>query len=53
MQAGIQPVPIVLLLDRRADAFLAKRAGANGWLVKPFTVQDLRATLAEVTAASA
>jgi len=28
-------VPILLLLDRRADVFLARRAGADGWVVKP------------------
>lgn len=49
MRAGLSPVPIVLLLDRGADEFLAKRSGADAWLVKPFTAQDLRATLAQVT----
>lgn len=53
MQAGLRPVPIVLLLDRSADEFLAKRSGADAWLVKPFTAQDLRATLAQVTATTA
>jgi DNA-binding response OmpR family regulator len=28
-------VPVIMLLDRRADVFLAKRSGAEGWLVKP------------------
>jgi DNA-binding response OmpR family regulator len=28
-------VPIVMLLDRVADVFLARRSGADGWLVKP------------------
>lgn len=41
--------PIVLLLDRRADVFLAKRAGCDAHLLKPFTAQDLRSTLAELT----
>jgi DNA-binding response OmpR family regulator len=42
--AGIVPErPIVLLLDRSADAFLGKRAGADEWVQKPFTAQDLRA----------
>ncbi len=45
LQAGIAPVPIVLLLDRTADEFLARRSGADGWLTKPFTAQDLRSTL--------
>jgi DNA-binding response OmpR family regulator len=28
-------VPVLLLLDRRADVFLARRAGADGWVLKP------------------
>lgn len=39
-------VPVVLLLDRRADSFLAKRAAAVGWLQKPFNAEDLRNTVA-------
>lgn len=35
-------VPVVLLLDRRADAFLAKRAAVDAWLQKPFDTADLR-----------
>lgn len=35
-------VPVVLLLDRAADTFLAKRAGVAGWVTKPFTAHDLR-----------
>lgn len=35
--------PIILLLDRSADAFLGKRAGADAWVQKPFTSQALRA----------
>jgi DNA-binding response OmpR family regulator len=33
-------VPIVMLLDRRADEFLARRCGADAWLVKP--IEPLR-----------
>lgn len=29
------PRPVLLLLDRRADVFLARRASADGWLLKP------------------
>lgn len=39
---GADPVPVVLLLDRAADTFLAGRSGAAGWVVKPFTAQQLR-----------
>lgn len=28
-------VPVLILLDRRADVFLAKRSAAEGYLVKP------------------
>jgi DNA-binding response OmpR family regulator len=38
----VSPLRIILLLDRSADAFLAKRAGVDAHLVKPFTAQDLR-----------
>ncbi len=34
--AGRLPhVPILMLLDRRADVFLARRSEAEGWVVKP------------------
>jgi DNA-binding response OmpR family regulator len=34
--AGRLPhVPVLMLVDRRADVFLARRSGAEGWLVKP------------------
>jgi len=43
------PTKLVLLLDRQADRFLVNRSGADGALVKPFTAQQLRAVLTEVT----
>ena len=34
--AGMLPhVPVLMLLDRRADVHLARRSGADGWLIKP------------------
>lgn len=39
---GKPPTPVVLLLDRAADKFLAGRSGAAAWVVKPFTAQELR-----------
>ena len=39
---GWDHVPIVMLLDRSADTFIAKRAGADAWLVKPITAHQLR-----------
>jgi len=33
---GILPhVPVLMLVDRRADLHLARRSGAEGWLIKP------------------
>lgn len=49
----IPSTSIVLLLDRTADEFLARRAAANAWLVKPFTPQQLRATIASATTSPA
>jgi CheY-like chemotaxis protein len=39
---------IVLLLDRDADAFLAGRSGADAWVRKPFSSDDLRETMSSV-----
>lgn len=36
-----EAVPVVMLLDRSADGFLAKRAGAAAWVAKPFTSHQL------------
>src|ERR1700731_1219889 len=33
------PVSVLMLLDRRADVFLARRSGADGFLVKPLDPQ--------------
>jgi DNA-binding response OmpR family regulator len=44
-QAGLADrpeVPVVMLLDRAADGFLAKRAGVAAWVTKPFTAHELR-----------
>ena len=41
--AGRLPsVPILMLLDRADDEFLAKRSDADGWLVKPADAFRLR-----------
>jgi len=39
---GADPVSVLMLLDRRPDVFLARRAGADGFLVKPLDPQRLR-----------
>ena len=41
--AGRLPhVPVLMLLDRSADVFLAQRPGAEGWLIKPLDAIRLR-----------
>ncbi len=35
-------VPVLMLLDRRADVFLARRCGAEGFCVKPLAPVRLR-----------
>ena len=35
-------VPVLMLLDRRPDVFLARRCGADGWLLKPLDSIRLR-----------
>ena len=41
--AGRLPhAPVLMLLDRAADLFLAQRSGAEGWLIKPLDAFRLR-----------
>jgi DNA-binding NarL/FixJ family response regulator len=47
--AGRLPhVPVLMLLDRRPDVFLARRAQANGWLVKPLDALRVRKAITAV-----
>jgi DNA-binding NarL/FixJ family response regulator len=47
--AGRLPhVPVLMLLDRRPDVFLARRAQAEGWLVKPLDALRMRKALTTV-----
>ena len=46
----LPPQKIVLLLDREADLFIARRAGADGWLVKPVDAGRLRRAAAAIAA---
>ncbi len=44
--AGRLPhVPVLMLLDRSADVFLAQQSDAEGWLVKPLDAIRLRAAI--------
>jgi DNA-binding response OmpR family regulator len=46
---NLPDVPVLMLLDRRADVFLARRAGAEGWLVKPLDPLRLRKAAAALS----
>ena len=48
-----KPVPVVLLLDRSADVFLARRAGAAAWVTKPFSSHELVEALDQAMAPGA
>ncbi len=39
------PIPVTILLDRQADAFLAGRSGAVSWVDKGYTAAELREAL--------
>jgi CheY-like chemotaxis protein len=39
---ALDHVPVLMILDRRPDVFLARRSGAEGWLVKPLDPLRLR-----------
>ena len=40
-----EPVAVLMLLDRRPDVFLARRSGAEGFVVKPLDPQRMRAAV--------
>ncbi len=42
---GADSVAVLMLLDRRPDVFLARRAGADGFIVKPLDPQRLRSAV--------
>ncbi len=43
---AVDHIPVLMLLDRRPDVFLARRSGAEGWLVKPIDPLRLRRAVA-------
>ncbi len=38
----IEPCPVLLVLDRRPDVFMARRSNADGWVLKPLDPIRLR-----------
>ncbi len=43
-------IPLLMLVDRRPDVFLARRSGAEGWLVKPLDPLRIRRGVAALLA---
>ena len=43
---ALDHIPVLMLLDRRPDVFLARRSDAEGWLVKPLDPLRLRRAVA-------
>jgi DNA-binding response OmpR family regulator len=48
--ARLPHVPVLMLLDRSADVFLAQRPGAEGWLIKPLDAIRLRRAVRTILA---
>lgn len=43
-------IPILMLLDREADVHLARRSGADGWIIKPLDSLRLRKAVSAIVA---
>ena len=46
----LEPGPVLLVLDRRPDVFMARRSGAEGWILKPLDPIRLRKAVAALLA---
>lgn len=46
----LEPRPVLLLLDRRPDVFMARRSAARGWLLKPLDPIRLRTAVSALLA---
>jgi DNA-binding response OmpR family regulator len=46
----LEHCPVLLVLDRRPDVFMARRSGAEGWIVKPLDPIRLRKAVAALLA---
>ncbi|QXC60059.1 response regulator [Aquihabitans sp. G128] len=46
----LEHVPVLMLLDRDADVFLAERCDADGWVIKPIDAFRLRRAAAALLA---
>jgi DNA-binding response OmpR family regulator len=46
----VEARPVLLVLDRRPDVFMARRSGADGWVIKPLDPIRLRKAVAALLA---
>jgi DNA-binding response OmpR family regulator len=51
-EGRLPDVPILMLLDREADVFLARRSDADGWVVKPLEPFALRQVATQILGAA-
>ena len=42
----LEACPVLLVLDRRPDVFMARRSGADGWIMKPLDPIRIRTAVA-------
>lgn len=45
---AIEHIPVLMLLDREADVNLARRSGAEGWIIKPLDALRLKRAVGRV-----
>jgi DNA-binding response OmpR family regulator len=46
----LEHIPVLMLLDRRPDVFMARRSEAEGWLIKPLDPIRLRKAIRAILA---
>lgn len=46
----LESFPMLLVLDRRADVFMARRCGVEGWILKPLDPIRIRRAVSEIRA---
>lgn len=46
----LEPCPVLLVLDRRPDVFMARRSAAEGWILKPLDPLRLRSAVSALLA---
>jgi DNA-binding response OmpR family regulator len=51
-EGRLPDVPVLMLLDREADVFLARRSDADGWVVKPLDAFSLRQAATQILGAT-